>query len=113
MAVNEDFLADLPQADSEQEAPAAVQDVPAAEEAVSEAPAAKAQASESDNKKPMRWYVVQAFSGFEQRVAQTLSDRRTTTCRKARMPPTLIDRKCVSASSSRWSWHFIGQVSGW
>lgn len=75
MAVNEDFLADLPQADSEQEAPAAVQDVPAAEEAVSEAPAAKAQASESDNKKPMRWYVVQAFSGFEQRVAQTLSER--------------------------------------
>lgn len=32
---------------------------------------------------------------------------------EGRMPPTLIDRKCVSASSSRWSWHFIGQVSGW
>lgn len=47
-----------------------------------EAPAAaRAQAQSSkgegstDDKKPLRWYVIQAFSGFEQRVAQTLRER--------------------------------------
>lgn len=29
----------------------------------------------SFEKKPLRWYVIQAFSGFEQRVAQTLRER--------------------------------------
>ncbi len=28
-----------------------------------------------DGKSPLRWYVIQAFSGFEQRVAQTLRER--------------------------------------
>ena len=32
---------------------------------------------------------------------------------EGRMLPTLISRKCVSVSLSRWSWRFIGQVSGW
>ena len=36
------------------------------------APASEAQTS---SEKPMRWYVIQAFSGFEQRVAQTLRER--------------------------------------
>ena len=38
--------------------------------------------------------------------------RKTTTCQKVRMPPTLISPKCVSASSSRWSWHFTGRHPG-
>ncbi len=77
------------------EAPMAAPEAPAAEAPVADAPAAEAPKAESApapkskseelastkvqdasaGEKPMRWYVIQAFSGFEQRVAQTLAER--------------------------------------
>ena len=58
--------------------PEAPEAVPAAAPVPGSAAAKVAEAKDlqgTDGKKPMRWYVVQAFSGFEQRVAQTLRER--------------------------------------
>lgn len=77
------LIADAPEVPEAPEVPAAADEAPAAEAAAHKAkpkkgvipPRRRVEELDADGKKPMRWYVVQAFSGFEQRVAQTLRER--------------------------------------
>lgn len=59
------------------QAPQAETDAASVDAAPAPKPQEPAPASEAQtpSEKPMRWYVIQAFSGFEQRVAQTLRER--------------------------------------
>lgn len=45
--------------------------------------------------KPLRWYVVQAFSGFEQRVAQTLRERIKIHCMEHDFGEVLVPKEKV------------------
>ena len=66
MAESEKELVDAPEVEAPQ---AEVSEETVAQEAVEVKP------NDAKKEVPMRWYVIQAFSGFEQRVAMTLQER--------------------------------------
>ncbi len=71
-----DEALDAPFAEEPAQAPAAPEETAAQESAANEDTDAKiGNAAKDDGEAPLRWYVIQAFSGFEQRVAQTLIER--------------------------------------
>lgn len=80
--VNDEFEApavdeslDAPFAEDPAEAPAAPEETAADEATAPKDEGGKKGKAEASGEAPLRWYVIQAFSGFEQRVAQTLKER--------------------------------------